>query len=106
MRGSSPFVDAQACVRVLALSLAAAVAAPVCAEAGGRSLPPPFSQGGFDGFKRAPRTVESVSREAQREIRACPDNEAFQCVAAALTRYAEALNEFARERRYPSPPTP
>ena len=36
-------------------------------------------------------TVESVSRDAQREINACPDDQAFSCVAMVLTRYAEAL---------------
>jgi hypothetical protein len=36
-------------------------------------------------------TVASVSRQAQAEIRACPDSAALQCVADALTRYAAAL---------------
>jgi hypothetical protein len=40
-------------------------------------------------------TIESVSREAQRAIRACDDNAALQCVADELTRYAEALKQIA-----------
>ena len=104
LKRSTSFSDGGWLTRVLVLALAAAVV-PVCAEAGGRSLSP-SAQGDSDGFKGAPRTVESVSREAQREIRACSDSEAFQCVAAVLTRYAAALNEIARERRNPSSPTP
>jgi hypothetical protein len=44
-------------------------------------------------------TVESVSREAQRAIRACDDSAALTCVTNELTKYAEALQEIAQERR-------
>ncbi|HLW92751.1 MAG TPA: hypothetical protein VKS78_15815 [Roseiarcus sp.] len=54
-------------------------------------------------FATAP-TIESVSREAQREIRACPDSVAFQCVADVLTRYAASLHQIAQERA--NRPTP
>jgi hypothetical protein len=45
------------------------------------------------------QTVESASRDAQRAIRACDDNVAVTCVADELTKYAEALQEIAEERR-------
>jgi hypothetical protein len=58
------------------------------AEAGGRSAEP----SGVEPRSLAPApTIESVSQEAQREIRDCPDSAAISCVAAALTRYVEAL---------------
>jgi hypothetical protein len=60
------------------------------ALAGGRSNLP--EAGAATRGLAPPRpTVESVSLQAQREIQACPDETGFQCVAAALTRYAAAL---------------
>jgi hypothetical protein len=57
----------------------------------------------FDGAAgeagRRKATVESASREAREEIRACDDRAALVCVADALTRYAAALHEIAGERR-------
>jgi hypothetical protein len=66
------------------------------ARAGGRS---PAEVGGLSGGEATRPTIESVSAEAQREIRACPDSAAISCVAAALTHYVEAL-------RTVSPPPP
>lgn len=43
-------------------------------------------------------TVESVSREAQRAIKACDDSVALTCVSDVLTKYATALQEIAAER--------
>jgi len=70
-----------------------------------------FAESGARGFAPAAApsavaapTVESVSRQAQREIRACDDAVAFQCVAGALTRYAAALRQIAHDRaNRPSP---
>lgn len=47
-------------------------------------------------------TIESVSRDAQRAIRACDDSVALSCVANELTKYAEALQQIAPERREPA----
>jgi hypothetical protein len=55
-------------------------------RAGGRST---ASDGAAPPAERP--TIESISEAAQREIRACPDSAAISCVAAALSRYAEAL---------------
>lgn len=48
-------------------------------------------------------TVESAARDAQEAIKACGDDVALQCVAAELTRYAEALRQIAEERGQESP---
>jgi hypothetical protein len=54
----------------------------------------PANPGGGEAYPVRPRpTVESVSREAQQAIKACDDNAAFACVAAALANYAEALRQ-------------
>jgi hypothetical protein len=66
------------------------------AQAGGRS---PAELGAPLGVEATRPTIESVSEEAQREIRACPDSAAISCVAAALTHYVEALQTV-------SPPPP
>jgi hypothetical protein len=82
----------------LAVALSAAVAGPISASAQsllGRSAPPTAAAGAAAGR----RTVESVSRDAQRAIRACDDRAALTCVANELTKYAEALQEIAEERR-------
>jgi hypothetical protein len=52
-------------------------------------------------------TIESLSREAQKAIRACDDDAALQCVADELTKYAEALKQITQaQRQYPSPIPP
>lgn len=58
------------------------------AAAAGRSQAPNAMAPGV--YAPAP-TIESVSEEAQQEIRACPDSVAMSCVATALTRYVDAL---------------
>jgi hypothetical protein len=70
-----------------------------------------FAEPGARGFTQAlppaaaaTPTIESVSRQAQQEIRACDDAVAFQCVANALTRYAAALRQIAHDR--PNRPAP
>jgi hypothetical protein len=64
--------------------------AAICggAAAAGRSSAP---NGAAPDLDASPPTIESVSKDAQREIRACPDSAAMSCVASALTRYVEAL---------------
>jgi len=76
-------------VGVAAAVILACMVASGPSFAGGRS---PDQYGATRGFTVSPRpTVASVSRQAQAEIRACPDSAAFQCVADVLTRYAAAL---------------
>ncbi len=83
------------------LALAGAVIVGAVAEPGGRSFAPAAPQA---GAVASTPTVESVSRQAQREIRACDDAVAFRCVADVLTRYAAALRQIARDRAKSPPP--
>jgi hypothetical protein len=78
-----------ACSKSAALIIALFGAAGV-ASAGGRSNLPDSGEASR-GLAPPRPTIESVSLEAQREIRACPDDAAFQCVAGVLARYGAAL---------------
>jgi hypothetical protein len=82
-------------------ALAGAIVVAAVAEPAGRGSAPAAPQAG--AVAAAP-TVESASRQAQREIRACDDAVAFQCVADVLTRYAASLRQIARERAKSPPP--
>jgi len=75
------------------LTLAGGLGASAVAEPGGRGFTQALPRAGA-----ATPTIESVSRQAQQEIRACDDAVAFQCVAGALTRYAAALRQIAHDR--------
>jgi hypothetical protein len=72
------------------------------ALAGGRSIAPDADAAAPGSPMRRP-TIEEVSAQAQREIRACPDEAAFQCVAAALIRYAAALRTVGPDPIAPQP---
>jgi hypothetical protein len=88
----------------VALALSAAAVGPISASAQsllGRSASPTAGSAAA-GAAPGRRTVESVSRDAQRAIRACDDSAALTCVANELTKYAEALQEIAEERREPA----
>jgi hypothetical protein len=61
---------------------------------------------GVNDPEPAKRTVESASRDAQKAINACGDDVALQCVAAELSRYADALRQIALERSRESPAAP
>ncbi|HEV3044763.1 MAG TPA: hypothetical protein VGY52_12935 [Roseiarcus sp.] len=84
-------------------ALVAVIAASAPAMAGGRSIAPEAGAAAPGSPMRRP-TIEEVSVQAQREIRACPDEGAFQCVAAALTRYAAALRTVGPDPIAPPPP--
>src|SRR5271170_8074554 len=97
---NQPDKKGRAAVPILArlaagLALAGSFVASGGAEPTGRGFSSSTPQAA--GVPATP-TVESVSREAQREIRACGDSVAFECVADVLTRYAGSLRQIARER--------
>jgi hypothetical protein len=104
--GDRPGAEWRAAMGMLArlfsgLALVGAVVIAAAAQPSGRGFAPAAPQAG--AVAEAP-TVESVSRQAQREIRACDDAVAFQCVADVLTRYAASLRQIARDRVKSPPP--
>jgi hypothetical protein len=67
---------------------------------------PTLAQPMRTGAQNERPTIESLSRETQKAIRACDDDAALQCVADELTKYAEALKQITQAQRQYSSPIP